>query len=124
MIVEIIAWALLALGCLPVVTAWVLRKYRHSESRSLRDRWHVALVLAGVGAVSAFLAANRLFEWGLRGEAVAVPLGVILIAVDLVSGKWLLDYFTGSFAEGRDRPETAIEAEDRHAGDIRREGLE
>ena len=119
-IVDVIAWLLLALGMLPVLTAWVLRKYRDSPSRSLRDRWHVALVLALVGVVAAFLAANRLFEWGLRGEVIALPLGGVLLAVDLISGKWLWEYMTGSFSDKRDWPETEIEEQDRHVGDRRR----
>ena len=96
-LVDIIAWLLLPAAVLPIVTAFVLRKYRHAESPSLRDRWHVALVMAAVGVMAAVLAANRVWGLELRGEIIAIPLGVVLLAVDVVSGKWLLDYWRGAF---------------------------
>ena len=91
MLVDAIAWLLLPAAVLPIVTAFVLRKYRHAESPSLRDRWHVALVMAAV------LAANRVWGLELRGEIIAIPLGVVLLAVDVVSGKWLWDFARGNF---------------------------
>ena len=96
-IVTVIAWLLVPAGILPVVTALVLRKYRNADSAALRDRWHIALVMAAVGVMACVLAANRLWEWGLTGEIIAIPLGVVLLAVDFVSGKWLLDFWRGRF---------------------------
>lgn len=96
-IVTLIAWALIPAGALPIITAFVLRKYRHADSTALRDRWHIALVMAAVGVMAAILAGNRLWEWGLSGEAIAIPLGIVLLAVDFVSGKWLIEYWRGAF---------------------------
>lgn len=94
----VIAWALLPMAILPVVTAIVLSvKAWQADSPSLRERWSVSIVLAFVGIMAAVLAANRLWELELRGEAIAIPLGVVLLAVDLVSGKWLWDYSAGRF---------------------------
>lgn len=96
-VVDVIAWILLPAGALPVLTAWVLRRYRKADSASLRDRWHLSLVMAIVGIMAAVLAGNRIWEWGLRGEVIAIPLGLVLLAVDVVSGKWLLDFWRGRF---------------------------
>lgn len=84
-------------GLLPVVTAVLLSRYRHTDSRALRDRWHVAIVMALVGLTTTFLAANRLLGWGIEGEVLILPFGVALLLIDLVSGKWLIDFWQGKF---------------------------
>lgn len=97
-IVTVIVWALLPMAILPVVTAVVLSvKAWHADSPSLRERWLVSIVLAAVGIMAAVLAANRLWALELRGEVIAIPLGLVLLAVDVVSGKWLWDYWMGRF---------------------------
>lgn len=112
---------LIPAGALPVVTAWFLRRYRKLDSQVLRDRWHVALVMAAVGVIVAFLAANRLAGWGIGGEWLVLPFAVALLAMDVVSGKWLYDYWTGGFFDRPTRGETSLEREDRKVGDTRRE---
>lgn len=96
-VLEVIIWLLIPAGLLPVLTSAVLARYRHADSQSLRDRWHLSLALAALGAIVAILAANRLWDWGISGMAVTITFGLILLAVDVVSGKWLLDYFRGRF---------------------------
>src|SRR5688500_9684638 len=117
----IVIWLLIPAGLLPVLTAFVLRRYRTADSQSLRDRWHLALVLAILGGVSTFLAANRVWELGFRGEWITISFALVLLAVDVVSGKWLLDFMRGGFDERQHGPETAIQKEDRQVGDTRRE---
>lgn len=102
----VLAILLIPAGILPIVTAWYLRRYRDLDSQALRDRWHVALVMALVGTTTAFLAANRLFDWGFSGSVLILPFGIALLLVDLVSGKWLLDYYRGAFAEQRESHDT------------------
>ena len=92
----IIEALLIPAGLLPVLTAIVLVRYRTSDSKSLRDRWHLSLALAGLGLLTALIAADALFDWGLGLER-WVAFGVVLLAVDFVSGKWLLDYWRGRF---------------------------
>lgn len=92
----IIEALLIPAGLLPIVTAWVLRRYRDADSQALRDRWHVALVLALLGGIAALISANALFGIGL-GRWLWIPLGAVLLAVDVISGKWLLDFWRGRF---------------------------
>lgn len=92
----VIEYALIPAAVLPVVTAIVLRRYRNADSQSLRDRWHLALVLAALGALAALIALNALLHLAL-GPWLWVPFGVILLIVDVVSGKWLIDYRNGRF---------------------------
>lgn len=94
-VITVIAWLLIPAGVLPVVTAWVLRKYRHSDSAALRERWHLALVLAALGAVTATIAIFAVL--GIRSGLIWVVFGLVLLAVDVVSGKWLLDFRRGRF---------------------------
>lgn len=94
-LLDVIVWLLIPAGVLPVVTAWVLRKYRHSDSPALRERWHLALVLAALGAITATIAVLAVF--GIRSGLVWVVFGLVLLAVDVVSGKWLLDFRRGRF---------------------------
>lgn len=116
---------LIPAGALPVITAWFLRKYRNLDSQALRDRWHVAVVMALLGVITTFLAANRLFAWGIGGEILVLPFGIALLLIDLVSGKWLIDYWRGAFnGHRRGREETALEREDREVGDERRKRQE
>ena len=89
-------WALIPAGLLPVLTLLVIRKYRHAASQSLRDRWHLAIVLAALGATTTVIAADALFDWGLGLER-WIAFGIVLLGVDLVSGKWLIDYYRGRF---------------------------
>ena len=97
-IVAVIAWILLPMAILPVLTAVVLTvKAWGFTSPALNERWLVSLVLAAVGIMAALLAANRLWQWELTGEIIALPLGLVLLAVDLVSGKWLIDYLRGRY---------------------------
>lgn len=116
-LLTVVVWLLIPAGLLPVFTAWELRRYRHTTSPALRDRGHLSLVLAVLGLTVTFLSANAAFGWGIRGEVVALPFAVVLLAVDLLSGKWLIDYWTGAFDSDR---ETDIQREDREAGDKRR----
>lgn len=88
---------LIPAGVLPVVTAWFLRRYRNEDSQALRDRWHVAVVMAILGVITTFLAANRLLGLGISGEVLLLPFGVALLLIDLVSGLWLWDYWRGAF---------------------------
>lgn len=88
---------LIPAGLLPVVTAVFLSRYRNVGSKALRDRWHVAIVMAMVGLTTTFLAANRLLSWGIEGEILVVPFGIALLLIDLVSGKWLFDFWQGKF---------------------------
>jgi hypothetical protein len=121
LLLTVILVLLVPAGLLPVVTAWFLRRYHDAPSQALRDRWHVALVMAFVGVITALLAANRLFAWGIEGEILVIPFGLSLLLIDLVSGKWLWDYWTGAFSERTGGgPETPIEQEDRMVGDERR----
>ena len=92
---SVIAWILIPAGLLPVLTAFVLRRYRDADSQSLRDRWHVALVMAFVGAMASLIASAALV--GTTGGWLWIPFGLALLAADLVSGKWLLDYWGGRF---------------------------
>lgn len=115
-----IALVMIPAGLLPVVTAWYLRKYRGERSQALRDRWHVSLALAALGLVTALLAIAALTDIRL-GTTFWAAFGIVILAADLVSGKWLLDYFNGGFSERTGGgPETAIELEDRTVGEERR----
>lgn len=83
-------------GLLPVFTAWALRSYRRSDSRALRERWHLALILAALGLTASALAFADLmgipfglFPW--------IVFGLVILAADVVSGKWLLDFHRGAF---------------------------
>lgn len=115
-IVEIL---LIPAGLLPCVTAWVLRRYRASNSQALRDRYQVAIVLALLGATTSVI--TILVLLGIRIGLGWIVFGLVILAVDVVSGKWLLDYWTGRFADRPDgAPETPLEREDRQAGEFRR----
>lgn len=96
LLLEIITWALIPAGILPVLTMLVIRRYRHADSESLRDRWRLAVVMAALGAVTSFLAIAALFDLEL-GEPLWIAFGLALIAADVVSGRWLLDYWSGRF---------------------------
>lgn len=87
---------LIPAGLLPIVTAIVLWRYRKANSQALRDRWLVAVVLALLGAMAALIASDALFDWGLGLER-WIGFGIVLLAVDFVSGKWLIDYMRGRF---------------------------
>lgn len=93
----VIVWLLIPAGLLPIITAVVLSRYRHTDSTSLRDRWHLSIVLAILGGLVSLLAFNRVAALGFRGEALVAIFALVLIAVDVVSGKWLLDYWRGRF---------------------------
>ena len=111
---------LIPAALLPIVTAFVIRRYRNSDSQALRDRWHLALVLALLGFVTAMVAAMILLDIQ-NVDVIWIAFGLVLLAVDVVSGKWLYDYSTGGFEErAGGGPETAIEHEDRIVGDKRR----
>ncbi len=121
-LLEVGIWLLIPAGLLPVLTAWVLRRYRSSGSQALRDRWHVSIVLAALGVFAAFLAANRLWGWGVDGEVTSLLFVLILLAVDIVSGRWLIAYWTGAFIErDHDELETSEQREDRKFGEERRD---
>lgn len=94
---SVIVWLLIPAGLLPIITAVVLSRYRHADSRSLRDRWHLSIALAILGGLVSLLALNRVAALGFRGEALVAIFALVLIAVDVVSGKWLLDYWRGRF---------------------------
>lgn len=117
---DVVIWILIPAGLLPILTAFVLRRYRNDPSQSLRDRWHVALALAALGVATMLLAANRVLSWGFAGEWVVIAFALMLLVVDVVSAKWLIAYYTGAFEELPRHPETAIEREDREVGDTRR----
>jgi hypothetical protein len=95
-VLNVLILLLIPAGLLPIGTAWVLRRYRHSDSQALRDRWHLALVLALLGAIISLLAGLRLLDIRL-GEIGSIPFIVVLLAVDLVSGRWLIDFYQGRF---------------------------
>ena len=94
---EAIVWLLIPAGLLPIITAAVLSRYRHADSRSLRDRWHLSIVLAILGGLVSLLAINRVATLGIDREVALAAFAVVLMAVDVVSGKWLLDYWRGRF---------------------------
>lgn len=94
-VLDVIAWSLIPAGLLPVFTAWILRRYRHAASPSLRDRWHLALALAALGAMASLIAALVVLD--VRGGWLWIPFGLALLGVDVVSGKWLLEYWGGRF---------------------------
>ena len=96
-LVGVIVWLLIPAGLLPIVTAIVLSRYRHSDSPALRDRWHLSVVLAVLGGLVSLLALNRVLALGFQGEALVATFAAVLIAVDVVSGKWLFDYWRGRF---------------------------
>ena len=116
-VLTVVVILLIPAGLLPIITAWVLRHYRHQTSPSLRDRWHLSLVLAALGAIVSLLSLNRLLDWGLTGDVLVVPFGVVLLAVDLLSGRWLLDHWRGRF--DLPPPETPEEVINRHAENAR-----
>lgn len=121
-VLTVIVVLLIPAGLLPIVTAWALRRYRSQPSQSLRDRWHLSLVLAALGGIVSVIAANRLLGWGVEGEALILPFALVLLLVDVVSGRWLLDHMTGKFdLPAPDTPEDVI---DRHAREARRVLLE
>lgn len=95
--IDVIAWLLIPAAVLPIVTAWVLRSYARANSPSLRDRWHLSLVLAAIGLVAAFLGLIRVLDLDVGTTWWAVPLGLVLLTADIVSGKWLVDYYNGHF---------------------------
>lgn len=95
LVLDVIVWALIPAGLLPVLTAWVLRRYRHAASAALRDRWHLALVLALLGASASLIAALVVSDVG--GGWAWIPFGLALLAVDVVSGKWLIEFWRGRF---------------------------
>jgi hypothetical protein len=116
----VIAIVMIPASLLPIVTAFVLRRYRSAPSQALRARGHVSLALAALGAVTGFLAIGAITDIEL-GTGFWAAFGLVIVAVDIVSGKWLLDYLTGGFAERvGGGPETEIEHEDRIVGDERR----
>lgn len=92
-----VAIALVIMGVLPVLTAVVLFRYRHADSETLRERASLSIPLAILGVTVAVLALNRLLDLGMEGELVALPFGVVLLIVDIASGKWLWQWWTGRF---------------------------
>lgn len=94
-LLTLIEVVLIPAGVLPVVTAIVLRRYRNSDSQSLRDRWHLALALALLGLLTAVIAGLALL--GIRIGSVWVAFGLALLIADVVSGKWLIDFWRGRF---------------------------
>lgn len=100
-VLSVIVWLLVPAAVLPILTAAVLRGHLNDPSAAARDRSHLALVLAGLGVVTALLALNRLLGWNLAGEALTVTFAAVLLAVDILSGKWLYEYWTGGFSERR-----------------------
>lgn len=90
-----LAWLLIPAGLLPIVTAIILHPFRRSESRALRDRYHLAVVLGVLGGVSAAIAIAVLTA---RPAGPLWPMfALALLAADLLSGKWLFDYWQGRF---------------------------
>jgi hypothetical protein len=90
-----IAWLLAPASLLPVLTAWILRPYRDADSPSLRDRWHLSVILALLGLLAAVVAVAALL--GASAGWLWIPFGLALLLTDLASGKWLLDYWRGRF---------------------------
>lgn len=119
-LLTLIAFVMIPASVLPIITAWFLRRYRHEPSQALRDRWHVSLALAALGAVTGLLAIGALTDIEL-GTGFWAAFGVVIIAADVVSGKWLLDYYRGNFYTRPPGEETALERQDRRAGNYRRE---
>jgi len=91
----VLAWALIPAAILPIVTAIVLSRYRKSSSQSLRDRFYLAVVLAFLGIVAALVALTVVTD--LRTGPLWPIFAIALLAADVVSGKWLLDYQRGRF---------------------------
>lgn len=119
-VVDVLAVLLVIMAVLPVLAAVVLWRFRHSESTVLRERAQLSLLLAGLAIITAVLALNRLLGWGFSGPVVSIPFAVLLLLLDLASGRWLWQFWFGDFGEPRDWPETPIELEDRTVGDERR----
>lgn len=92
-----IAWILIPAGLLPVATALVLRRYRRADSQALRDRWHVSIGMALVGGVTILLAVRALFDVDFGGQLLWVLFGLAVIVADIVSGKWLIEFWRGRF---------------------------
>ena len=94
-LITIVAWLLVPGGLLPVFAAFVLSRYRNADSHALRDRWHLAIVLAFLGGVSAAIAVTVITS------SPAGPLwpafGIVILIADIVSGKWLVDFWQGRF---------------------------
>lgn len=92
-----IAWLLIPAGLLPIATALVLSGYRKARSQALRDRWHVSIGMAMVGLVTMILALSALDIIDIRGEPFWIAFGLAVLVADVISGKWLYDYWTGRF---------------------------
>lgn len=91
----VLAIALVVMGILPVLTAFVLVNYRDAGSAALRERADLSILLAVLGLTAAALALNRLLNWGLADEAIAIPFAVVLLLVDVASGRWLWQFWRG-----------------------------
>lgn len=96
-LIAVMVWLLIPAGILPIVTAAVLSRYRHADSPALRDRWHLSVVLAILGGLVSLLALNRVAAWGIHHHYAIALFALVLIAVDVVSAKWLIDYWRGAF---------------------------
>lgn len=96
-VLTFIAWALIPAGLLPVATALVLRRYRKARSQALRDRWHVSIAMALVGLVTMGLALDALDVIDIGGESFWIAFGLAVLVADVVSGKWLLEFWDGRF---------------------------
>ena len=120
-LLKVIEALLIPAGLLPILTLVVIWGYRNADAQSLRDRWYIAIVMALLGGVTAAVAADALFDWGLGLER-WIAFGLVLLGADVVSGKWLWDFYFGTFDERRrGRTETPLEREDREVGDTRRQ---
>lgn len=96
-LVNVLAWLLIPMGVLPVITAVVLAPHLNSASMALKERARLSVVLALLGVIVSLLALNRLLELGISSAWLAVSFAVILLLVDAASGMWLWQYLRNRF---------------------------
>jgi len=95
-IVTVLAWLLIPMGLLPVIAWLVLRHYANADSPTLRERARLQRILALLGLAVTLAAINNVFALNL-GALVTIPFAVILLLVDVASGRWLWDAWRGRY---------------------------
>lgn len=96
-LIEVLAWLLVPMAILPVITAVVLFRHLNARSLALRERARIAQLLAVMAVTVGVIAARVVFNLDIDLIWVWVSFAVIVLAIDIASGAWLLAYILGRF---------------------------
>ena len=96
-VLRVLITLLIPMGAFPVLVAIVLGRHVNSASAALKERARLSLLLALLGLVVSFMAANHILEMGMAMVWLWFAFVILLLLIDIACGIWLLIYLRGGF---------------------------